>query len=71
MGLIFQFHKKGYSNDGTLGHHGSFKNYGKPFKKGDIVGIILNLDMKTLEFSLNDEKLGIASFEVNGEFYGN
>jgi hypothetical protein len=69
MGLIILFSKKkGYSNDGTLGHHGSFKNYGKTFKKGDIVGILLNLDMGTLEFLLNGEKLGLASSEVTGEF---
>jgi hypothetical protein len=34
--------------------------YGKPFKKKGILGVLLNMDLGTLSFSLDGEFMGVA-----------
>ena len=49
------------------------KPYGELFRTGDIISVILDLDVGTLSFSLNGKSLGVAadglSVAVHGEFY--
>jgi len=48
------------SGDGGCQRSGRHKKYGKPFKAGDKVGVILDTQEKSLSFELNGEDLGVA-----------
>merc|ERR1711920_1218848 len=47
-------------NDGGIQRSGRYKKYGKKFKAGDKVSIVLDTKSKTLSFSLNGEDQGVA-----------
>merc|ERR1712228_648414 len=47
-------------NDGGIQRSGRYKKYGKKFKAGDKVSIILDMKMKSLSFILNGEDQGVA-----------
>ncbi|KAJ6254287.1 spry domain-containing socs box protein [Anaeramoeba flamelloides] len=47
--------------DSRLYHKKKFTSYGKPFGEGDVVGVHLNMDKKTLSFSKNEENYGAVS----------
>jgi len=45
---------------------GSMTNYGRTCQQGDVVGVKLDLDKKTLEFSINGTSQGVAFTDVSG-----
>merc|ERR1712244_36690 len=47
-------------NDGGIQRSGRYKKYGKKFKAGDKVSILLDTKAKTLSFGLNGEDQGVA-----------
>merc|ERR1712048_654439 len=56
-------------NDGGIQRSGRYKKYGKKFKAGDKVKILLDTKAKTLSFGLNGEDQGVAFKNLpSGEF---
>merc|ERR1712228_1082984 len=47
-------------NDGGIQRSGRYKKYGKKFKAGDKVSVVLDTKAKTLSFTLNGEDQGVA-----------
>ncbi|KAJ1531019.1 hypothetical protein ONE63_005850 [Megalurothrips usitatus] len=50
----------GFSYQGDIIHGGNRTTYGPQFRKGSIVGVLLNMWTGTLEFYLNRQCLGVA-----------
>lgn len=48
------------SYSGSIGTEGKWKSYGKKLKKGDLIGVLLDLEQQTLSFTLNNQNLGVA-----------
>ena len=46
--------------DGGIQRSGRYKKYGNPFKAGDKISIRLDMNSKTLAFTLNGDDQGIA-----------
>merc|ERR1712194_898009 len=63
-GSIFPGHTKhgwGYNgNRGTAHHEGSKKSYSVGFTSGDVIQMLLDLDIYTLSFIKNGRNLGLA-----------
>eukprot|EP01083_Nonionella_stella_P157782 512637_1 len=57
----------GYGDDGRKSVGGVYSRYHYGFKEGDIVRVYLNLNLKTLQFTVGDHSHGIAfySMELN------
>lgn len=59
----------GYWKEGTI-YNKSITQYGPKYGAGDIIGIAMDLDNKTLEFYKNGESLGIAFNDLHsGNYY--
>eukprot|EP01027_Heterolobosea_sp_BB2_P004370 GEZU01006667.1.p1 GENE.GEZU01006667.1~~GEZU01006667.1.p1 ORF type:complete len:108 (-),score=20.11 GEZU01006667.1:87-410(-) len=56
-----------YASDGTKYHSSSSRGYSTPFKVGDTVGVLLDLDEGTLTFYLNGESKGVAYNDLTGK----
>ncbi|ETO13117.1 hypothetical protein RFI_24258, partial [Reticulomyxa filosa] len=50
----------GYGDDGSIYCHRSLIEWGEGFKSGDVVGIHLDMEKRTLRFSVNGEDHGVA-----------
>ncbi|KAJ3437230.1 spry domain containing socs box protein [Anaeramoeba flamelloides] len=61
-------HSEGYSyipwGNGRKSNSSSEKPYGQTFKKWDVIGVHLDMDMKTLSFSKNGKNFGIAYSDI-------
>jgi len=55
-----------YTNIGTKVHDDKSSSYASPFKEGDVVGLELDLDSKSIHFFKNDVSQGIAFTDVEG-----
>lgn len=55
-----------YSKTGKKGDGNGFKDYGRQFSSGDTVCMELDMDNRTLSFSVNGESQGVAYSEKDG-----
>ncbi|KAL3314796.1 hypothetical protein Ciccas_006579 [Cichlidogyrus casuarinus] len=63
FGFGFGADKDGFGINGQQGkklHKNEIENYGRPFKKGDVVGCFIDLDVGAVKWNLNGELLGQA-----------
>ena len=59
-GLGADAHSYGYGGTGKKSHNKSFEDYGEKFKKGDVVGCLLNIKGGVVSFTKNGKSLGDA-----------
>ncbi|KAJ3447110.1 spry domain-containing socs box protein [Anaeramoeba flamelloides] len=56
-----------YGYNGNKYHHNVDTSYGAKWKKGDVVGMFVDMDKKTLRFELNGKDYGVAYTNISNE----
>jgi ATP-dependent RNA helicase DDX1 len=59
----------GFGGTGKKSNARNFKDYGRPYAKGDIIGCYIDCDIGTIEYSINGEMLGKA-FDIPASYRG-
>jgi len=59
----------GYYGCGNTYRQGSSKSYGSPYRTGDIITVVLDVDARRLSFKKNEEALGVAFEDLPAVLY--